>query len=737
MSEKKRLIVVSNRLPIKATHEKEKLAYHRSAGGLATGLASIENYPNKLWVGWPGFQPEEEDTKKQVREDLLQENLHPVFITEAEFKNYYEGFSNKTIWPLFHYFTEYTTHEHRWWEGYYKVNRKFCDQILALARPTDIIWIHDYQLLLLPSMLREAMPEATIGFFLHIPFPSYEVFRMLPKKQEIIRGMLGADLLGFHTYEYMRNMLRSAERMLGLEHRLGRLEYENRQISVDSYPMGIDYKKYSQASGKMEVQQKISEISRSFGKDTKVILSVDRLDYTKGIIQRLYAFEALIEAHPELTGRVSIIVLVVPSRAGVEEYQSLKQELDERVGYINGKYNTIDWTPVHYLYRSLPFEHLSALYALSDIALVTPLRDGMNLVAKEFVAAKEKTQRGVLILSEMAGAAIEMTEALIINPKDTDEIAEAVYQAIRMPEAEQERRLRAMQHHLKHNTVDHWAANFIEDLEQIRHNALQESQKQLSSSDLEQIRHDYQKAHNCLLLLDYDGTLVDYTNDPDHAEPPEQLKELLGQLTSNPRNQVYIISGRDRKMLSKWFGGIGLYLVAEHGAWIKAPHQEWTQLGALSDEWKADVRHQLARFVNRTPNSFIEEKEYALVWHYRQSDAWLGTLRAQELVHQLLPLASRYNLQLLEGKKIVEIKNAGIDKGHAARKVIQHHEPDFLLALGDDRTDEDMFRAVSPQSYSIKVGPQLTDARFTVQNVREVWQLLEVLGPSTPITESF
>lgn len=736
MNQSKRLIVVSNRLPIKATREKEKLAYHRSAGGLATGLASIEDYPNKLWVGWPGFQPDQEETKEQVRDDLRRENLHPVFITESEFKNFYEGFSNKTIWPLFHYFTEYTSHEHRWWEAYQTVNRKFCDEIIALARPNDIIWIHDYQLLLLPSMLREAMPDATIGFFLHIPFPSYEVFRMLPKKQEIIRGMLGADLLGFHTYEYMRNMLRSAERMLGMEHRLGRLEHENRQISVDSYPMGIDYRQYSQASGKIEVQQKISEISRSFGKDTKVILSVDRLDYTKGIIQRLYAFEALLEAHPELTARVSIIILVVPSRAGVEEYQSLKQELDERVGYINGKYNTIDWTPVHYLYRSLPFEHLSALYALSDIALVTPLRDGMNLVAKEFVAAKEKTQRGVLILSEMAGAAIEMTDALIINPKDTDEIAEAIYKAIRMPEAEQERRLRSMQELLKENTVDRWAAHFIEDLEHIRHDALQESQKQLQESIITDMQENYRKARQRLFLLDYDGTLVGYTNDPEATEPPEQLKELLGQLTADSRNKVYIISGRDRKTLSHWFGGIGLHLVAEHGAWIRAPRQEWEQLGPLTDEWKADVRQQLQRFVNRTPLSFIEEKEYALVWHYRQADAWLGTLRAQELVHQLLPLASRFNLQILEGNKIVEVKNAGIDKGHAARKIMAHYEPDFLLAAGDDRTDEDMFRAVTPRANSIKVGPQLTDARFTVPSYREVWRLLERLGQTEPVTES-
>jgi trehalose 6-phosphate synthase/phosphatase len=732
MSDAKRLIVVSNRLPIKATREKETLAYHRSAGGLATGLSSIEQYPNKVWVGWPGFQTDDSQLQDQVRRDLSEENLHPVFLSEWEFKSFYEGFSNKTIWPLFHYFTEYTSHDRNWWEAYIQVNQKFCRYVTELATPDDIIWVHDYQLLLLPSMLRAEMPQATIGFFLHIPFPSYDVFRMLPKKQEIIRGMMGADLVGFHTYEYMRNFLRSTERLLGLEHQLGRLSFDRRLVTVDSYPMGIDYEQYSQAAQKPAVQQKVSEIGRSFGKDTKVILSVDRLDYTKGIIQRLYAFETLLERHPELVGRVSIIILVVPSRAGVEEYQALKQELDTRVGFINGKYNTIDWTPVHYLYRSLPFEHLSALYVLSDIALVTPLRDGMNLVAKEFVAAKHLSQRGVLILSEMAGAAVELTEALIVNPKDTDEIAEAIYQALRMPEAEQERRLSTMQNHLRHHTVDAWASSFISDLENIRLRQQEENQKQLSEENVQAIIQRYEKSARRLLLLDYDGTLVDIENRPEMSNPPARLKELLGQLAADERNDVYILSGRDRQTLFQWFGGLAITLVAEHGAWCRAPQGDWKQMGPLSDEWKDDIRLVMERFVDRTPHSFIEEKEYALVWHYRLTDTWLGTLRAQELVHQLLYIAPRYNLQVLEGKKIVEIKNAGIDKGSAAGKILAEKDYQFVLAAGDDLTDEDMFKAVPGDSYSIKVGGgNTTAAQFTVNSPQDILLLLNRLVKDT------
>ncbi|NJL60109.1 MAG: hypothetical protein HC887_11215 [Desulfobacteraceae bacterium] len=280
--------------------------------------------------------------------------------------------------------------------------------------PDDIIWVHDYQLMLLPGLLREHLPESRIGFFLHIPFPAYELFRNLTSRKEILHGLLGSDLIGFHTFDYMRHFLNSAYRIMGVDTKLNEISYDNRVVYADTFPMGIAFDKYHNASRMPDVMKYIDEYQSFYG-NQKIILSVDRLDYTKGILHRLAAFDKLLEQHPEYKGKVSLLAIVVPSRDTVAQYKELKIRIDEKIGNINGKYSDMNWVPIFYLYRGLPFEQLSALYYLSDIALVTPLRDGMNLVAKEYVAAK-KDKTGVLILSEMAGAAIELTDAIIIIP---------------------------------------------------------------------------------------------------------------------------------------------------------------------------------------------------------------------------------------------------------------------------------------------------------------------------------
>ena len=461
-----KLIIVSNRLPVSITKLDDGFQYQPSAGGLATGLRSFHKPEKDLWIGWPGSEFEDEADQNQLRKDMKAQGMVPIYLTENQIEDFYEGFSNKTIWPLFHYFKQYTEYNPHFWEVYYQVNKQFCEEIIKYAEPEDEFWIHDYQLMLLPQMLREHFPNATIGFFLHIPFPSYEMFRSLPWRNEIVHGILGADLVGFHTFDYVRHFMSTSSKITGHENRLGHINHNGRIIDVDAFPMGIDFDKFSKSIYKPETIREAINLRNQLGQQ-KLILSIDRLDYSKGILQRFEAFDLFLEKYPQYREQVSLITVLVPSRARVEQYKMLKEAIDEYVGRINGKYSTMGWTAVYYFYRPLPFETLTALYYTSDIALITPFRDGMNLIAKEYVACKVDG-RGVLILSEMAGASKEMTEAISINPNDIEGIAESLREAMEMSEDEKQRRIEVMQKRLKRYNVVSWAQLFIKRLNEIR-----------------------------------------------------------------------------------------------------------------------------------------------------------------------------------------------------------------------------------------------------------------------------
>jgi trehalose 6-phosphate synthase/phosphatase len=721
-----RTIIVSNRLPTKVLRSEESLTFQPSEGGLATGLGSIYRADGNVWVGWPGLFVHDVEEEQYVTEQLQADSMAPVFLTEAEIRDFYEGFSNSTLWPTFHYFTQFATYEQSHWEAYVAVNEKFCAAVLAQTGPEDTIWVHDYQLLLLPEMLRKARPEATIGFFLHIPFPSYELIRVLPWRAELLRGMLGADLIGFHTFGYMRHFLSSVSQVLGLSATNGQLEVEHRAVRVDAFPMGIDYKRYAEAAASEEAQQHEATYREAL-RDTRVILSIDRLDYTKGIAQRLRAFELLLQRYPEWREQVSLIMLVVPSRDQVAQYADLKVEIDELVGRINASYRTIAWNPIHYFYRSLPLEELASLYRLAEVALVTPMRDGMNLVAKEFIASKVD-QKGVLILSERAGAARELSDALIINPTDVNQLAEAMHEALVMPEEDQISRMAAMQVLVKRYNVFSWTKLFLNQLAYTKMKQQTLATETLTPAPTGQLLEDYRAAQNRLLLLDYDGTLVNFHANPQRAQPDQELRLLLRALTDNPQNRVVVISGRDRQTLEKWLGDLPIDFIAEHGVWVRAAGDDWSLFQSMRNDWKRELRPVLELYVARTAGAFIEEKEYSLVWHYRRVDADLGAVRTRELLNHLTFMTSNTDLQVMEGNKVLEIKNAGINKGTAAARLLSQYTPDFILALGDDRTDEDTFRALPPEAYTVRVGPAPhSSARFHVNSPTEVRQLLRKL----------
>ncbi len=427
-----RIVIVSNRLPFTVEQRDGRIEFKESAGGVATGLKSLletmqDSLPHKpeyCWLGWPGATVSEEQKPAVLNRARSEYRSCPVFLSEEDFDKFYEGFCNKTIWPLFHYFAGAVQYDETYWLQYKKVNEAFCATLLEVIGPDDVLWIHDYHLMLLPSLVRKRLPKIGIGFFLHIPFPQFEIYRLLPAqwRREILEGLLGADVVGFHTHDYQKYFLGCVQRILGYKHKLGQLLLDRRIVKVGAFPMGVDFRRFHGAALSPEVQQEKQQLRKSLG-ETKIVLSVDRQDYSKGIIHRLEGYQSLLEKQPQWRGKVTLLMIVVPSRIGIQDYKGTKTHLEELVGKINGRFGAIDWTPIIYQYRSVPFETLAALYAMSDVALVTPLRDGMNLVAKEYIASRtDKT--GVLILSEMAGAARELADAILINPNHREEIAD-------------------------------------------------------------------------------------------------------------------------------------------------------------------------------------------------------------------------------------------------------------------------------------------------------------------------
>lgn len=724
-----RLLIISNRLPVTARAEDGHVVLEPSIGGLATGLASFYRNCDSRWIGWyepPNGSVVEPQECESVAARLDAEYAcTPVFIPPDEAAAYYEGFANATLWPIFHYFTQFARFEDEWWEAYVSVNRRFRDAVLSVAQEDDTIWIHDYHLLLLPGMLRESLPSASIGFFLHVPFPSFEIFRMLPWRTELLHGVLGADLIGFHTYDYVRHFLSSVLRLTGYEHVLGEVSVGHHRAKVDAFPMGIDYQTYATARERPEVQAEISRIRENVG-GMRVILSVDRLDYTKGVIQRLEAYDCFLEENPQFHGKVILALLAVPSRTDVHQYQRLKRHLDELIGRISGKYGFLDWSPIQYQSGSAPFETLAALYATAEVILVTPLRDGMNLIAKEYVAAQEG--EGVLILSEMAGVAKELGEAIVVNPYNRSEMAAAFVTALDMPLEERRDRMAAMKERLRRYDVTRWASDFLDALASMRTEKAELRSKLLTATAEERLEAEYRGAERRLILLDYDGTLVTFTRRPSAAKPDPALLDLLVDLTSDPKNEVVIVSGRDRITMAQWLGRLDVALVTDHGAWVKERGGDWEALVPLTSDWKDSVRPVLERFVDRTPGALLEEKEFSLVWHYRAADPLIGPLRARELRDSLEHLTGNLDLGVLEGNKVLEVKNAGINKGRAASLWLSKEPWDFILAVGDDRTDEDLFAALPEGACSIRVGWATSKATFYADQVADVRRLLTKLA---------
>ena len=722
-----RVLIVSNRLPvtIKTLHGEMKVV--PSAGGLATGLRGFHQAGETLWIGWPGDHSALDDSMlAQLQRELDSLRAVPVFLDKEEISSFYEGFSNSVLWPLFHFTPERLPLDMSTdWESFRAVNEKFADCVAELYRPGDLIWVHDYQLVLLPGALRRRLPHAAIGFFLHIPFPPSELFRILPYRKEILHGMLGADVIGFHTYSYLRHFSFALIRILGLEMDIDHVSYESRQVRLGAFPLGVDPQMFLKLAESPRVIKEMEQI-RSENAGRRLLLGVDRLDYIKGIPRRLLAFEELLKDHPSLRGQVRLVQVIVPSRTSVESYEKYRKQIDEMVGRINGAYATVNTVPIHHMHRSIPEWQLVALYRAADVMLVTSTRDGMNLVAKEFVASRID-EKGVLVLSEFTGASAELGEAVQINPYDVVGTAGAIRKALDMPIAEQKMRMRALRRRVLSFTTRDWAESFAREILHAREvNRVRESQVAFEGN-MTELLTQAKRAEYLVFLPDYDGTLVPFAATPDLAAPDPALLELLARLAARPRSSIHVVSGRKREVLEAWLGELPISLHAEHGFWSrKDPASPWVPWRDPSAAWKTRLMPVLQRYTANTPGSLIEEKTASLAWHYRVADPEFGPRQARELRVYIAEMFSNAPVEVLMGDKVVEVREAGLNKGVILPLVLEGLESPYqLLAIGDDRTDEDLFRALPPGSLAVHVGLGETRASYRLQDYQAVRQFLE------------
>lgn len=716
-----RLVVLSNRLPFTVRQGRHGVTIERSAGGLVAALEPAMARRGGTWIGWPGAPGRlESRIPKPKGYEFV-----PIPLSAQEVRLYYQGFSNRTLWPLLHSFPTRMELDRRDWLAYEAVNERFARAAADAADGAALVWIHDYQLMRCAAHLRRLCPETRSAFFLHVPFPPYDLFRILPWDREILRGLLACDRIEFHSAGYASNFLDCAERLLGLrvDRRRGQVEHGERTVSVGVSPLGIDYALYERLARVAPQPEAHPE---------RLVLGVDRLDYTKGIPERIAAFVRFLELHPEHHGRVVLLQIAEPSRGDVPEYQRLKREVDELVGAANGRLGSASWTPIRYVNRSVPPEELAALYRDADVALVTPLRDGMNLVAKEYVAS-QVGEPGVLILSRLAGAAETMREALQVNPYNMEAVAESLHQALVMDLSERTARMRALQQRERRNDVFAW-------LEGVLSAAFAEARiRPVESGDVEGWLGSELVDRPLALFLDYDGTIAPIVPHPGSARLGEGMHAALAACAARPDTEVAIVSGRALADVRGRIDVPGLYFAGNHGLEIEGPGLEPFQHPDLPHFVQRSLEVAKALREVLEPGAWVEEKGASLTLHYRQVDP-VHRAALAERAHEVIRDAG---FQARDALLAVEARPPiGWDKGRAVLHLLRaRHGPAWsehlrVVYIGDDDTDEDAFRVLLGLGVTFCVGradrPTLASRRLP--NVEAVETLLRWLADRPPVS---
>ena len=735
------LVIASNRLPVRLTATEDELDIQPSSGGLVAALGALER--NAVWVGWPGSVIPDR-LQERARRRLARDHLVPVFLSAEDEDEFYGRMCNDTLWPLLHYFQGRVRITPEAWARYVDVNERFAEAILEHSEPDGAVWVHDFHLMLVPAMLRRRQPRLSIGFFLHVPFPSSEVYRVLPAREDVLRGVLGADYVSFHTGDYARHFRSSCLRVLGLDSHPDSLEVEGRRVGIGVDPIGIDVAGFRETLASPETALLLAELSQQY-EGRRVVLGVERLDYTKGIPQRLIAFERFLEQDPERARTTTMIQVLVPSRLESPEYQAQRDEIELLVAKINGRFGQPGMTPVEYIHRDISAPALAALYRRADVLMVTALRDGMNLVAQEFVLCQSEPGlpsqwRGALLVSEFAGSAQVLPGAFLVNPWDVEGIVAHLASALQLSRPDRRRRLETMAKRVEALDVRRWSELFLSRLERYSRRDRVRRPRPIDDAATERLARRFARARTRTIILDYDGTLRELERHPDLAQPTAEIRSLLRSLGELPETGVHIVSGRRRRILERWFGRLPIHLSAEHGYLARSPGGTWRELADLDLGWLRPIERLLRRVAADVPGAHVERKSCSVAWHYREAEPEYGAWRARELLNDLHQHLEGTPAEILTGHQVVEVRALGVDKGLYVRSLFPcgKDSSHFVLGLGDDRTDHDLLDALPAGSIAGHVGglrPSLTTPHARREDIRlagprEVRAFLRALASS-------
>lgn len=723
------LVIASNRLPVRLAVGDGRLDLQPSSGGLVAALSALEG--NAVWVGWPGTVVPTE-LEERARRRLWRRSLVPVFLSAEEEEDFYGRICNDTLWPLFHYFQGRVRITPEAWARYVAVNQRFADLILEHCEPDSRVWVHDFHLMLVPAMLRSRQPRLSIGFFLHIPFPSSEIYRVLPAREELLRGVLGADYVSFHIGDYARHFRSTCLRVLGLDSHPDWLEFDGRRVGIGVDPIGIDVAGFRATLADPETARLLAELEQQY-EGRHVVLGVERLDYTKGIPQRLLAFERFLEQDPDRARTTTMIQVLVPSRLESPEYQAQRDEIELLVAKINGRFAQPGTTPVEYIHRDISAPALAALYRRADVLMVTALRDGMNLVAQEFVLCQSEPGlpsrwRGALVISEFAGSAQVLPGAFLVNPWDVDGIVAHLLSALELPRPERRRRLETMAKRVEALDGRRWAELFLSRLERYSRRERVRRPRVVDEDLTARLGRRFARARKRTILLDYDGTLRELERHPDLAQVTPEIRALLRSLGELPETDVHVVSGRRWRTLERWFGRLPIHLSAEHGYLARPPGGEWRALADLDLAWLRPIERLLRRVAADVPGAHVERKSCSVAWHYREAEPEYGAWRARELLNDLHQHLEGTPAEILTGLQVVEVRALGVDKGLYVRSLFPSGKDSshFVLGLGDDRTDLDLLDALPAGSIAGHVGSLLPSARSTRPHHEDV----QLAGPA-------
>jgi len=718
-------IIVSNRLPFSFDEATKKLT--PSAGGLVSALRGGKLDERYIWVGVApdNLTPKLWEKLKKTIQSKMQ--FVPIFIDSPLYENYYAGFSNSVVWPLLHYDAELIKFKPKLWKAYQRVNEQFVQTILSIAKTNDLVWVHDYHLMLLPQLLKQKRPHLKVGFFLHIPFPETTIFQKLPMHKEILSGLLAADLIGFHLYQYLQNFCSAVKNILGLSSDSLTVIENHHTAYLGAFPISIDTKRFMQQARSNAVKKLIQAYThREF-----TFLSIERMDYIKGFDLKLKAYRQLLKTHPEYIGKVLLFQLAIPTRENVLAYRQLKTQVEEMIHNINNEFKTSSWRPIHYVYDSIRFDELLALYRSSDALIVNSKHDGMNLVVFEYIASQNPRDPGVVILSEFAGATSMLSEAISINPWNTAKTAKTMHTVIHMKKEERVKRHHIMLTYLKKYTATKWAKSFIRRLDEIKPQVGHIPALITIPKLCEEIQQKFAitAKRPLTLFLDYDGTLTPIVKHPELAKLPKKTYALLQQLIEKKQIKIIVISGRTADFLSQQLKTLACNIVAEHGSmYFDRRKNKWETLVNFDPkDWFDTVKNMMQSFVDRVPDSFIEQKKFSLAWHYRQSPAKFASQQAIILKDTLETAFSNAPVTIQQGKKVIEVKTIEANKGFFVRWYHKNHKnAQCLLTLGDDTTDEDLFETTqSLNGLAIKVGSGFSCADYRLKKQQEVIALLK------------